>query len=139
MYSLLFTQIRQWFPWLRIFVFFMGLHCLITDLLSHYQLYTVANDVIKLCSVPSVRELNQQSTTVHTNCNLCNRLLNKSGWYCTSCRKHTNCCSICQLPVRGLYVWCQGCSHGGHLQHIQEWMKKSPQCPTGCGHYCEYI
>ncbi|GAU97749.1 hypothetical protein RvY_08990-2 [Ramazzottius varieornatus] len=105
------------------------------DLLTRFQLYTVANEVIKLSQVSAVSELNQQSTTIHTSCNMCAKHLHSNGWYCTSCRKLTNCCSICQLPVRGLYVWCQGCSHGGHLDHVLEWMKKSSQCPTGCGHF----
>ena len=38
--------------------------------------------------------------------------------------------------VRGMFVWCQVCGHGGHLQHIQEWLKAHTQCPTGCGHNC---
>ena len=40
--------------------------------------------------------------------------------------------------VRGLLAWCQGCGHGGHLRHIKDWFKKYRNCPTGCGHKCEY-
>ncbi|OQV16163.1 WD repeat-containing protein 24 [Hypsibius exemplaris] len=110
------------------------------DLLSHFQLFTVANEVIKLSHVSAVGELNQQSTTVYTSCNNCGKHLHKTSWYCTNCKKLTNCCSICQLPVRGLYVWCQGCQHGGHLEHMEQWFRHSLQCPTGsCGHYCEFI
>jgi len=44
--------------------------------------------------------------------------------------------------VKGLYAWCQGCSHGGHLIHMREWfirdwLGETPVCPTGCGHDCE--
>lgn len=39
--------------------------------------------------------------------------------------------------IKGLYVWCQGCSHGGHMRHLKEWFSKHPECPTGCGHLCE--
>ena len=28
-------------------------------------------------------------------------------------------CSICRLPVRGLFTVCSMCGHGGHLQHYQ--------------------
>ena len=38
--------------------------------------------------------------------------------------------------VRGLYVWCQGCNHGGHLEHMREWFNNEAMCPTGCGHSC---
>lgn len=41
--------------------------------------------------------------------------------------------------VRGLYAWCQGCTHGGHVMHLKEWFRCNRQCPTGCGHVCEYI
>lgn len=40
-------------------------------------------------------------------------------------------------PVRGVYVWCPGCSHGGHVAHMQEWFGQgNRECPTGCGHAC---
>ena len=45
-------------------------------------------------------------------------------------------CSVCQLPVRGVLVWCQGCGHGGHADHMRKWFEKSLECPTGCGHVC---
>lgn len=40
--------------------------------------------------------------------------------------------------VRGVYAWCQGCTHGGHVVHMNEWFSCNRQCPTGCGHMCEY-
>jgi len=40
--------------------------------------------------------------------------------------------------VRGIYIWCQGCAHGGHINHMREWFNNNRQCPTGCGHLCEY-
>ncbi|RZF40833.1 hypothetical protein LSTR_LSTR003343 [Laodelphax striatellus] len=40
--------------------------------------------------------------------------------------------------VKGLYSWCQGCAHGGHMKHIQEWLENNVECPAGCGHQCEY-
>lgn len=40
--------------------------------------------------------------------------------------------------VKGLFVWCQVCGHGGHLQHMQDWLKKNRKCPAGCGHDCTW-
>ncbi|XP_070565824.1 GATOR2 complex protein WDR24-like isoform X2 [Ptychodera flava] len=108
------------------------------ELLCRFQLYTVATEVIKLSNHAAVGALNQASTTIHTNCNKCNKPLTKSGWLCERCCNLTNTCSICHHVVKGLYVWCQGCNHGGHLHHIEEWLKISPWCPVGCGHLCEY-
>ncbi|KAL1463761.1 hypothetical protein WDU94_015483, partial [Cyamophila willieti] len=108
------------------------------DLLGRFQLWNVASEVIQLSWLSSVHELNQQSTTYHTYCGKCKHALVKHGSYCQRCRSTENSkCSICHLPVKGVYSWCQGCSHGGHINHMQEWFIKNNVCPTGCGHYCE--
>ena len=36
-------------------------------------------------------------------------------------------------PVKGVYVYCPGCGHGGHLEHALEWFAVHEFCPTGCG------
>jgi hypothetical protein len=47
--------------------------------------------------------------------------------------------------VKGIYVWCPGCGHGGHLEHALEWFGGSngnpvrEMCPTGCGHRCNML
>lgn len=46
-------------------------------------------------------------------------------------------CVVCsQQPVRGVFVVCPGCSHGGHLEHMRDWFAVHRHCPTGCGHVC---
>jgi len=45
-------------------------------------------------------------------------------------------CAVCELPVRGLHAWCQGCGHGGHVHHLRGWFEKHVECPAGCGHRC---
>ncbi|KAH1017458.1 GATOR complex protein WDR24 isoform X1 [Dendroctonus ponderosae] len=107
--------------------------------LSRYKLWNITNQVIKLSWLPNVSQLNQQSTTMHTNCGKCTKPLQRVGWLCDRC--HTpeyGLCSICHQVVRGLYVWCQGCSHGGHIVHMKQWLAQKRVCPTGCGHMCEY-
>lgn len=84
-------------------------------------------------------QLNQQSTRINTNCGKCSKPLQRAGWLCDRC--HTSeyaLCSVCHQVVKGLYAWCQGCSHGGHLAHMMKWMSLNRKCPTGCGHSCEY-
>ncbi|KAL4222635.1 WD repeat-containing protein 24 [Mactra antiquata] len=108
------------------------------DLLGRFRLWTIANYVIKLSNLPQISMLNQQSTTIHVNCNTCTRPLHRSSWLCDRCKTITNHCCICHLPVKGLFLWCQGCSHGGHLQHVKDWFSRNAECPTGCGHICEY-
>ncbi|XP_015908110.1 GATOR2 complex protein WDR24 isoform X2 [Parasteatoda tepidariorum] len=107
------------------------------ELLSRFKLWNISNEVIALSSLPAINSLNQQSTIVNSICGKCGKFMNSVGWYCDNC-KETNVCSVCHQLVRGIFVWCQGCAHGGHLLHIQEWFQKNKKCPVGCGHLCEY-
>ncbi|XP_042201012.1 GATOR complex protein WDR24-like [Callorhinchus milii] len=108
------------------------------DLLQRFRLWNVANEVIKLSPCRSVSGLNQASTTLHINCSNCRRPMNRRGWVCERCRHRASSCAICHHAVKGLFVWCQACAHGGHLQHIREWFQLHAHCPAGCGHLCEY-
>lgn len=108
------------------------------ELLSRFQLWNITAQVIQLSGVPSVSCLSQQSTVVHTLCGTCRKPLTRFGWYCDRCKAVPGACSICHEPVHGSYVWCQGCDHGGHLHHMKDWFLVEQQCPTGCGHLCEY-
>ncbi|XP_066583390.1 GATOR2 complex protein WDR24 isoform X2 [Prorops nasuta] len=109
------------------------------DMLGKYKLWDVAAQIIQLAWIPSVSQLNQQSTTIHACCLACTKPLQRSAWLCDRCHtsKHAL-CSICHQVVRGVYAWCQGCTHGGHVVHINDWFLCNRQCPTGCGHLCEY-
>lgn len=83
--------------------------------------------------------MNKKSTSYATSCPTCNKpLLKKSGVTCDRCKKPTAKCSICLLPVKGTYAWCQGCGHGGHSDHLREWFASNQACPTGCGHLCHF-
>ncbi|KAL8586391.1 hypothetical protein ACOMHN_023006 [Nucella lapillus] len=108
------------------------------DLLSRFELWTMANEVICLSNLPQVSQMNQASTTIHTACPHCSRVMEHAGWFCYKCKKVVNLCSICHHPVKGVMLWCQGCLHGGHIHHIMEWLASNTQCPAGCGHACEY-
>ncbi|XP_046842250.1 GATOR complex protein WDR24-like [Xenia sp. Carnegie-2017] len=112
------------------------------DLLSRLQMWTVSTEIINLSNLPALTHINQTSTTVHTLCSnvKCRKLLppDKPGWSCDKCKILTPACSVCNMTVRGLFAWCQGCGHGGHILHIKEWFKKYRSCPKGCGHNCEY-
>lgn len=108
------------------------------ELLHRLQLWSAANEIIRICPIDDIRAINQKSTTVHTNCPGCGRPLYKVGWACEHCNKPTNTCSVCHQIVKGIYVWCQGCGHGGHIQHMYEWFEKKKQavCPAACAHLC---
>ncbi|XP_077305683.1 GATOR2 complex protein WDR24 [Lithobates pipiens] len=108
------------------------------DLLQRFKLWNASNQVIKLSTCSAINCLNQASTTLHINCSNCKRPMSNKGWICDRCRQCASMCAVCHHVVKGLFVWCQGCGHGGHLQHIMNWMQTNSHCPAGCGHPCEY-
>jgi hypothetical protein len=81
---------------------------------------------------------------------------------CNKCKGFAFICSICVLPVRGAFLICQNCGHGGHgkyslfcnerliirwclltfdpsiVQHLMSWFHECKTCPTGCGCSCVY-
>jgi hypothetical protein len=109
------------------------------DLLSRFQLWNIATQIIKLSWIPAVEQMNQQSTRFNTNCSNCSKALQRIGWLCDRCHSSQYAlCSVCHQVVKGLYAWCQGCSHGGHLLHMRQWFAVNKTCPAGCRHLCEY-
>ncbi|KAF4520935.1 hypothetical protein B566_EDAN008910 [Ephemera danica] len=108
------------------------------EVLGRHKLFNTVTQIINLAWLPCINQLNQQSTTIPTNCVSCDKTLKRSGWLCDNCHKPAGECALCHELVRGLYSWCQGCGHGGHLAHLQDWFKSHTMCPTGCGHSCEF-
>jgi hypothetical protein len=110
------------------------------DLLSRFQLWSVATQVIRLSKIPNINALNQNSTNVNLCCGVCGKLNHGNGPFtCKNCNTKTCVCAVCQKVVNGLYAWCEGCSHGGHLFHLKDWYDKNTKCPLeGCTHECEY-
>ncbi|OWF39356.1 WD repeat-containing protein 24 [Mizuhopecten yessoensis] len=108
------------------------------DLLGRFKLWTISNDVIKMSYLPQISMMNQQSTRIPLHCSTCNKVLSRVGWLCDRCKTVINTCALCHHPVKGQYLWCQGCSHGGHLQHMSDWFSSRKFCPAGCGHMCEF-
>eukprot|EP00094_Tigriopus_californicus_P003033 TCALIF_02921-PB protein Name:"Similar to wdr24 WD repeat-containing protein 24 (Xenopus laevis)" AED:0.22 eAED:0.27 QI:0/0.75/0.69/1/0.83/0.76/13/0/944 len=105
------------------------------DLLRRLNLHNEANTIVKACPLKSVHSLNLDSTVYYSNCTVCSRALNQKGaWFCDRCRSTPFLCSVCQNTVRGVFVWCQGCGHGGHSNHLKAWYKENKFCPMGCGH-----
>lgn len=110
------------------------------ELLQQFQLFNVSTLIIKLCPLGTVNELSQQSTTFLTHCAKCSKALSRpqGSWWCERCKRTPTLCCLCQQMIKGLFAWCQGCAHGGHLNCLRRWYDKQTLCPTGCGHHCQY-
>jgi hypothetical protein len=121
------------------------------DILKDMCLFSHASHLIRSCSDPYIGALSQQSTTIHESCPHCGKAIQStegtaedgsSRRVCKSCRHRVGMCFLCHEPVKGMYVWCPGCSHGGHSQCALQWFgglsgkAVREVCPTGCGHKC---
>ena len=108
------------------------------DRLHRLRLFTEATAVHQLTPPHLLSPSNQHHTGVGLMCGECGRgsEAGDEGCYCSSCGSGMSACSVCELLVRGLYVWCQGCGHGGHADHMADWFSTSRVCPTGCMHRC---
>jgi len=112
------------------------------EMLQRFRLFNQATEMIQICPIENIRIMNLQSTNYLSNCAACKKALmrREGGHYCDRCKKFSTICSLCFKTVKGLYVWCQGCGHGGHLSHLKAWFEETgnKNCPAGCGHLCEY-
>lgn len=125
------------------------------DLLRDMCLFSHACSVIRSAKDPLIAGLNQNSTTIHEACQSCGKpILNEGSGLtedgggalgrriCKKCHKKIGRCFLCHMPVKGMFVWCPGCGHGGHLEHALSWFgglggnTMREFCPTGCGHKC---
>lgn len=57
---------------------------------------------------------------------------------CRTCQDFAFRCSICENGVKGLFIVCDACGHGGHVGHISTWFVKHSECPAGCGCFCTF-
>lgn len=118
--------------------------CSYVDLLQQLRVYSVAARVISACHDPEVERCYQMSSMVAEGCGYCyptntkNLIMADDDFTgsCNTCKNTVSRCAICEEVVKGVYVWCQGCGHSGHLDHMTEWFKTETTCPTGCGHEC---
>eukprot|EP01059_Diplonema_ambulator_P021234 TRINITY_DN35290_c0_g1_i1.p1 TRINITY_DN35290_c0_g1~~TRINITY_DN35290_c0_g1_i1.p1 ORF type:complete len:172 (+),score=31.42 TRINITY_DN35290_c0_g1_i1:1-516(+) len=115
------------------------------ELLVSSELLTTAAELMKYCPFPRMASISSAGTSVAAKCNVCGNEISQNNWEIASKFKDTaqlqsSCCckaqtcSVCWGPVRGLFLWSRGCSHGGHLQCLRSWMKTSKNCPhPDCG------
>ncbi|KAJ2232295.1 SEA (Seh1-associated) complex subunit [Coemansia sp. RSA 1722] len=113
------------------------------DLLDRHKAHHLATEIILASPFDSVKADITSFTYMNLSCNHCGSSLNyitDIGFAdCADCQRRVNACAICEQPTRGRFVWCQGCGHGGHAEHINDWFaaRKQQMCPAGCGHMCQ--
>lgn len=121
------------------------------EVLQRLALWEAANELVACVDDKYIQQLYVSNTTMYAACANCRRPTglgtaapangplsssSSSSPWCGKCRAMVSQCALCLQPVRGVYVWCPGCGHGGHVKHLQEWFALNQECPTGCGHKC---
>uniref|UniRef100_A0A0N5AMW9 GATOR2 complex protein WDR24 n=1 Tax=Syphacia muris TaxID=451379 RepID=A0A0N5AMW9_9BILA len=107
------------------------------ELLDRLELFVTSAEVIKRCWFPSISSLSLQSTFARVACSECKTISLRCSSCCMKCKQKFNfLCSVCTLPVRGVWGWCKRCHHGGHPNHLAEWFSSYDICAKGCGCKC---
>ena len=107
------------------------------SLLSRLRLFSHANVIVNRSLDSALQEMSRIGVIHRHSCSSCGRELEQEhGNFCRKCHRTVGLCGICNKPVRGLFVWCPVCSHGGHATCVQNWFCVHKECPTGCGHNC---
>ncbi|KAJ2083543.1 SEA (Seh1-associated) complex subunit [Coemansia sp. RSA 988] len=119
-----------------------GWICDYIDQLDQHQEYSVATDIILSSPFPDIQGHLAGYQVVVLSCTNCNSKIEPdpdTGYtLCSECDTVARSCTICEMPVKGRFIWCKGCGHGGHAEHMNEWFDIMHQnvCPAGCGHCC---
>eukprot|EP00761_Pharyngomonas_kirbyi_P002435 gb/GECH01002439.1/.p1 GENE.gb/GECH01002439.1/~~gb/GECH01002439.1/.p1 ORF type:complete len:937 (+),score=186.74 gb/GECH01002439.1/:1-2811(+) len=100
------------------------------ELLRSFKLWVCAAEVIKYAPFNAINVMNRKMTTIHNTCGKCQHRLPNDTTKCSRCHHRTNVCAISHKPVRGLYMWCQACGHGGHMVLLSEWFSQRHSCPV---------
>ncbi|GMH60923.1 hypothetical protein TrLO_g13644 [Triparma laevis f. longispina] len=70
-------------------------------------------------------------------CSRCGNVANDKN-VCSSCRDFAFRCGVCNNRVKGAFISCFGCGHGGCAEHYRAWFKEgNEECPVGCGCKCK--
>ncbi|KAI8319958.1 hypothetical protein GQ54DRAFT_278625 [Martensiomyces pterosporus] len=130
-----FIRLQNWAtaePWFLSYV----------DQLDQYCEFAAATEILLAAPFESVRDTIMTRNSIAMDCSHCRSTLvalPETGLtFCVECKRLANSCVVCEQPVSGRFVWCQGCGHGGHSDHLTSWFEEMKQtvCPAGCGHRC---
>ncbi|KRX08074.1 WD40-repeat-containing domain [Pseudocohnilembus persalinus] len=106
------------------------------ELLKRFEMYKFVNILVQKFKLQLLKMQNGLFISKCTKCGTIMENKDKKS-QCKKCR-NTLLCSICNLPIKGLLIWCQVCGHAGHFKEMGDWFKKKKNqfCPAGCGHQC---
>jgi hypothetical protein len=106
-------------------------------LLHRLDLWQAAAEHVFKSPIAEIRSISHMRTGINTSCGNCNREIEGNPSVCSKCSSRLSDCVLCGNKVRGLWVACEGCGHGGHLKHVNWWFSNYDVCPEpDCLHQC---
>lgn len=101
------------------------------------RLWTQSMEFVKLCRQADILTFYEKTSLLRIACCVCKKPIDppSANGICSSCQS-TSLCIVCRKPVGGVFIWCDGCGHGGHAEHVDQWFKRYSWCPSGCLHEC---
>ncbi|KAF4670570.1 hypothetical protein FOZ61_010161 [Perkinsus olseni] len=111
-------------------------------LLRRLRLWDLATSFTNACAAyEDIAGISHAGTGVKTRCTSCGKEcgVGSDKALCSHCHKNNRSCVVCGKNVKGLWLACQVCGHGGHVMHMTDWFttQKYEICPSpNCGHVC---
>ncbi|EER10285.1 conserved hypothetical protein, partial [Perkinsus marinus ATCC 50983] len=111
-------------------------------LLRRLRLWDLATSFTNACAAyEDIAGVSHAGTGVKTRCTSCGKecVIGSDKALCSHCHKNNRTCVVCGENVKGLWLACQVCGHGGHAVHMNDWFtsQKYDICPSpNCGHVC---
>jgi hypothetical protein len=107
------------------------------DLLHRLGMWQSAAEHVFHSPLSEIRSISHMRTGINTSCANCKREQESASCLCSKCKSRLSDCVLCGNQVKGLWTACEGCGHGGHLNHVDWWFKRFDVCPVAdCFHQC---
>ncbi|ORY34659.1 hypothetical protein BCR39DRAFT_513871 [Naematelia encephala] len=110
------------------------------DLLERYRLTGSAAYIRKHAGIASLETLSTDEGVTHiVHCARCGKSTGslddigieaKRFWWCKRCLLTAHKCAICHQGVKGIWMGCSRCRHGGHSQCMRLYYHEAPVVPT---------
>jgi hypothetical protein len=110
------------------------------EILRRLQQHQLTTEFIFYSPFSEVRAFSHNKTGINLVSQCCKREREAGSENCSKCKSKLAECVLCGDTVKGLWVSCPGCLHGGHARHVSAWLEKHTVCPVlDCGHECGAI
>ena len=98
------------------------------DILDAHRLSGIAAYVRRYSGIPSLEiRTGDEGITHLVNCAKCRKstgaidapLAKSNFWWCKNCKRPAKTCVVCHQAVKGLWMGCGKCKHGGHQKCLR--------------------